>query len=322
MSEQQYTYAVARIRSKELGLLNRPFMEQLISSKSYDECLRLLADKGWGNGDPMPAEELLAVERERTWALIGELVSDLSVFDVFLYANDFHNLKAAIKQVCTEEEFPNIFLPFGTLSADAILAAVKEHEFGDLPEQMRGVAREAFETLLHTRDGQLCDLIVDKGALNAIFAAGKAADNELIRLYAELTVAAADIKIAVRAQKTGKPLELIRRSLAACDSINPDLLAHAAISGLDAICDYLEGTAYADAVPALRESPSAFERWCDDLIILKIRPQLYNAFTVGPLAAYILAREGELKTVRIILSGKLNGLPEDSIRERVRETYV
>lgn len=322
MPEQQYTYAVARIRSKELGLLNRAFLEQLISSKSYAECLRFLADKGWGEGEGASAEALLAEERRKTWSLIAELVSDMSVFDVFLYANDYHNLKAAVKQVCTEEEYPDVFLSNGTVDPKQILDAVKEHAFGDLPEHMRDVARDAFETLLHTRDGQLCDLIVDKGALDAIHNAGKAADNELIRLYAELTVAAADIKIAVRCQKTGKALDLIKRSLAACDTLNPDLLAHAAVGGLDSLCDYLGGTAYADAVPALRESASAFERWCDDLIIREIRPQLYNAFTVGPLAAYILARENEIKTVRIILSGKLNDLPEDSIRERVRETYV
>ena len=42
----------------------------------------------------------------------------------------------------------------------------------------------------------------------------------------------------------------------------------------------------------------------------------------GPLAAYILARENEIKSVRIILSGKINNLSDDSLRERVREMYV
>ena len=41
-----------------------------------------------------------------------------------------------------------------------------------------------------------------------------------------------------------------------------------------------------------------------------------------PLVAYALARENEIKTVRIILSGKRTGMPEASIRERVREMYV
>ena len=322
MSENQYTYAVARIRSKELGLLNNSFLEQLISSKSYEECLKLLADKGWGGDEHLTAEEILMKEREKTWSLMGELVDDLSVFDVFLYANDYHNLKAAIKLVCSEQEYENIFLSQATVDPKAILEAVKAHEFGDLPEHMRAVAKEAFETLLHTKDGQLCDLIVDRGALDAIYQAGQQAENELLRLYGEITVAAADIKIAVRAQKTGKSLDLIKRALAPCETLNVDLLAHAAVSGMDAICNYLEGTSYADAVPELKTSPSAFERWCDNLLIRKIKPQQYNAFTIGPLAAYILARENEIKTVRIILSGKLNHLSEESIRERLREMYV
>ena len=33
-------------------------------------------------------------ERE-TWELLADLVEDMSVFNTFLYGNDFHNLKAA-----------------------------------------------------------------------------------------------------------------------------------------------------------------------------------------------------------------------------------
>ena len=53
-----------------------------------------------------------------------------------------------------------------------------------------------------------------------------------------------------------------------------------------------------------------------------IRPEKYHPFTLGPLAAYILAREAEIKSVRILLSGKLNHLSENAIRERLREMYV
>lgn len=322
MSEKQYTYAVARIRTRELSLLNAAALEQLLTSKSYDECLRLLTEKGWGGDGPQTAEQMLEGEREKTWSLIGELADDLSAFDVFLYANDYHNLKAAIKQVCTETDYKNIFLQHGTVASAVILQAIEAHDYALLPPDMREPAREAFEALLHTRDGQLCDMLVDKAALDAIYRAGMAAENELLRLYAELTVAAADIKTAVRGQKTGKPLDLLLRALAPCKTLDVSRLARAAVEGFGAICEYLETTPYADAIAELKTSPSAFERWCDNLIIRKIRPQQYNPFTIGPLAAYILARENEIKSVRIILSGKLNQLPEESIRERVREMYV
>ena len=57
-------------------------------------------------------------------------------------------------------------------------------------------------------------------------------------------------------------------------------------------------------------------------MIPKIKHQQSSPFGLGSLAAYILARENEIKSVRIVLSGKLNHLPEESIRERVREMYV
>lgn len=110
--------------------------------------------------------------------------------------------------------------------------------------------------------------------------------------------------------------------MAECGTLSVDHLAHAALNGMEAIQEYLGGTVYAQGAEALKESPSAFECWCDNRIIETIKPQIRNPFSIGPLVAYVIARENEIKTVRIILSGKLNGLPEKSIRERIREMYV
>ena len=128
--------------------------------------------------------------------------------------------------------------------------------------------------------------------------------------------------MAVRAQKTAKSTEFMKRAMAECDSLSVSQLSKAALSGMDAICEYLRGTAYAEGAEALAESPSAFERWCDNRIIQTISPEKYHAFTIGPVIAYVIARQNEIKTVRIILSGKQNELPDDSIRERVRKMYV
>ena len=318
----KYIYAVARIRSKELSLLSGAFLEQLTAAKSYDQCIQLLHEKGWGGDGITNPEELLAAEREKTWGLISELVEDRSVFDVFLYANDYHNLKAAIKEIRMGHQFPGIFISQGTLDVKRIRDSIQNREFQNLPEAMRGPAKEAYRALLHTQDGQLYDIIIDKAALEAIYRAGKESGNEFLKLYAELTVAAADIKTAVRASRTGKDRAFLKQALAPCDTLDIYRLAQAAIEGEDAIGLYLESTPYADAVEELRRSPSAFERWCDNLMIRRMKPQQYVPFGLGPLAAYILARENEVKSVRIVLSGKLNHLPEESIRERVREMYV
>ncbi len=199
---------------------------------------------------------------------------------------------------------------------------ISEKNYQSLPDIMQTAAREAYETFVQTKDGQLCDIIVDKAALEAIYQAGKKSDNVILRDYAESTVAVADIKIAVRSQRTTKSMDFMKQAMAECQSVSVERLAHAALNGMESICSYLDETGYSEGAEALRESASAFERWCDNRIINTIKPQKYNSFSIGPLVAYVLARENEIKTVRIILSGKQNGFSDESIRERVREMYV
>jgi V/A-type H+-transporting ATPase subunit C len=285
--------------------------------------MALLSEKGWGDMETgLDSELVLSKETEKTWAVVRSLAKDASIFEVLSYTNLYHNLKAAIKHVVIGKVDANIFYDGCAIDKDRMIQIISEKEFSALPGNMGAAAQEAYETFLHTRDGQLCDIIIDRAALDAIYEAGSKAKDDILRKYAETTVAVADIKIAVRSQKTGKSLEFMQQAMAPCSSLNVDRLAREALGGLENICSYLSGTDYAAGAEALAESPSAFERWCDNRMIEMIQPQKYNAFSAGPLVAYVLARENEIKTVRIILSGKLNHLPDEWIRERVREMYV
>lgn len=323
MSKTQYTYAVARIRALEVSLFSASTIEQLMACKNMESCLRFLQDKGWGGNDvPMDADAILTREREKIWETIEEMHVDMDVFNVLSYTNWFHNLKAAVKEVCTGKSGANIFYEGTPISKEEMLRIIREKDYKALPENMQAAAEEAVETLLHSGDGQLCDIIIDRATMEAIREAGQKSRDDIIRDYAESTVAVANIKIAVRAAKTAKSLEFMKRAMAPCDSLNIDGLARAALAGMDSIIEYLSENGYAEGAEALKESPSAFERWCDNRIIQTIKPQKTNPFSVGPLVAYVIARENEIKTVRIILTCKQNGLPDDSIRERVREMYV
>ena len=324
MSKTKYTYAVARIRALEVSLLTNAVIEQLLACKSAEQALQLLVEKGWGDltAGTLDADEVLNKEEEKMWQTIREVAPDMHVFDVLSLPKLYHNLKAAIKEVCTEVENKNIFYDDCEISGEEMFALVQNKEFDKLPGNMPAIAREAFDTLLHTRDGQLCDLIIDRATLEAMLEAGKKSGEKIIEEYAQTAVAIADIKIAVRSQKTGKNAEFMKKAMVNCSEINVDQLTQAALAGAEEIAQYLEGTSYREGADALRISPSAFERWCDNKMTDSMRSQKYESFSVGPLLAYLLARQNEIKTVRIILTGKQNEFPDEAIRERIREMYV
>ena len=319
---EQYIYAVARIRSRELSLLNEAVISQLCAAATEEDCLRILNEKNWGNPD-LSSEEMFQEENKKTWALIRELVPDkMEIFDVFRLEKDYHNLKAAIKESCIGGIHPGIFAQGGTIPAADIQKAVAESDYEALPKTMRQVAQEAKETLLQTRDGQLCDIIIDRAAMEQIRLAGEKTREPLLKDYGELVCATGDIKIAVRAAKTGKDKQFLDKALAPCSTLDVAALSQAASAGMEAVIAYLDHTVYADAIEELSQSVASFERWCDNRMIRTIKPQIHNPFGIGPIAAYILARDNEIKTVRIILAAKRNSLPDEMLRERVREMYV
>ena len=323
MFDIKYTYAVARLRALETHLFSSAVLEQLMACQNEESCLAFLEEKGWGDpNEKQDADHMLARETEKIWETIESMHVDMSVFDVLRYPDEYQNLKAAIKEICREGHHPGIYIDGTSITGEQMEKILREKEYFRLPEHMQAAAKEAYETLLHSQDGQLCDIIVDRACLEAILAAGKKSGEKLISEYAEDTVAIADIKIAVRAQKTGKSAEFMKRAMAPCKKVSVDTLAHAAAGGFNSICDYLSTVGYGECAEQLKESPSAFERWCDNRIIQTIKPQKYEASSVGPLVAYVLARENEIKTVRIILSGKASELPDAKIRERIREMYV
>ena len=287
MSDLDYVYAVARIRVKEKYLLSDMDITQMVGLKDEKQVLGYLEDKGWGDSSSSGDADA-----------------------------------TAIKEICTSESNEEAFYPDEKYGRSEMLRILTEKDYKALPEHMRSAAATAMDVMLQTRDGQKCDIIVDRACLDAICAAGKRSKHALLRDYAESTVAVSDIKIAVRALRTGKSIGFLKDALAPCGSVDVRLLAIAASENEEALMSYLETHGFREGADALKESPSAFERWCDNRLIETIRPQKMNSVSMGPIIAYYLARQNEIRTVRIILTAKANDFPEEAIRERVREMYV
>ena len=324
LPEELFTSAVAQIRAKENTLLSDQDLESLMQTESEEECIQALLDKGWGPTENNTPEELIKEEKERCWALMRSLCNETQMhnFDIFRFSKDYHNLKAAIKESYAQKDVPGIYMDDGTIPVADLRKCAADNDFGMLSFTMMKAAQEARDVLFHTGDSQLCDCIIDKAALLEMGRIAKESGNDLLKEYAELKCASADINIAIRACRMGKDADFLEKSLAECDSLSVPRLTTAACSGLEAIYEYLSTTAYFDAVPEIQKSPVAFDKWCDDRLMKLIQPQKYNAFTISPLAAFVLAKENEIKSVRIILSGKINDLPDEKIRERLRASYV
>lgn len=311
MGNTSYASAVAAVRAMENSLLTHSDIEQLIASKSKAEYNSLISAKG--------SEQATL---EDVWDMLRAYAPNDRELEILLYKNDFHNLKAALKAVISGKEPQHYFIRPTNLDLDKLVVAIKSKEYEYLPEYIRKTAQEAYELLTRTLDGQLSDSVIDTAALEAMQRAAYRHGGEFMRRYAEMTALYADIKTAYRCALMKKPKSFIETAVCGTSELDKDSLVRAALEGVDGLFAYLENMQYSDAAKLLRESPAKFEKLCDDEMIELAQTARMTAFGTEPLAAYYLAKEAEIKNLRIISVCKESGTDRETITERMRKLYV
>lgn len=320
--DKDFVFQVARIRGLENSLLTKENFIEMSHLKSKDAVLSFLREKNIGNENDRNIESILLSERKNLWDLIDELVPDKELFKVFRMSNDYHNIKACIKEFILGANVENIYITDAIINVDIIKESIKNNNFNLLPDDIANGLKDIIDLFLKTKDSQLLDVMIDKMSLDAIYREGKNSTFPFIRDYVETFVNVSDIKIAVRAAQMKKSRDFLEKALSPCENLQINKLIDAAVSSIDDVSAYLEVTDYADAATAIKKSNTEFEKWCDDIIISKIQDMKYESFGIGPICAYIIAKENEIKMINIIYTCISNGFSEETILERMRMTYV
>jgi len=322
MRDNQYAYAVARIRVKEKNLLTDADVARMAGMRDADEVLAFLKERGWGSGAEEDAGGLFSFEEKRALDTVRELGIGEETIEVLSYPQMYHNLKTAIKAVITGNERPEAFYGGIAPGLEEVRGAMTAGSYGELPEHMQEAAREAAAVMMRTRDGQLCDTICDRACLEALEAAAGKTGNAAFSKYLKRLVASADINIAVRGSRTGKSAEFLKRALAPSGLVDTAALKDAASRGSEELFAWLSKAGFTDAAEAAEKSPSAFECWRDGYVLDAVASEKTNPFSEGPVTAYYIARLNEIRMARIVVTAKANGFTEGQIASRVRKMYA
>ncbi len=323
MRETEYVYAVARVRVNELGLLTPSDFEQLIQSRSYEDAVSLLAQKGWSFAKEQ--NDYLAVleeERRKTWSLLAEIAPDLRELDALIISNDFQNLKAAIKSFFTKEDITQLIAKPTVYPVEEVLEAVRLKEFESLPLLLQEPASLAYEAVVILESGRLADMVLDKATLNAAIKLAKEVDSEALTEITQLNGAVANVNIAIRSAAIGKGTDFMQEAMCDTDLLDKAELSSVALEGQQNLVSYVSSTLGEAAGIALEKGLTSFEKWHDERLLELVEKAKYTAFGLAPICAYFIVREIELKNVRIILQAKLNDFSQDIIRQRVRLSNV
>lgn len=318
-----YEFSIGSVRAKETSLLNAQDIEQLLACRSVSDLCAVLADKGVGEGDSV--DGLLDSFTRDTWTYLKSVAPDFDIFRPFIISNDSHNFKVALKGTMAQREYRELMLEPCLTPHDDVVKAVENRRMNLMPEFMQKPCDEAYELLAHTSDARAADSVLDKAVMEEMLRLSTEFNSEFLQKYIETLVFYSNIKTAIRAARTKAGKDYLEKALCECPGFRRKAVIEAAVKGIDYLTDLLEHCADYDCGKAMEQyklSPSAFEKFVDDKLMLQARECCRRASEgAEPLLGYYLGTEAQKKAIHIIASGIRTGADTDKIRERLREIY-
>lgn len=323
-----YLHISTRLRAMEKQMLNREKLLRLLNAKNDEEASKLLQENGWvpfDTRDITALEEEIANRRRELFDLLRRYLPDPKILNVFRLKYDYHNLKSLIKANALGIDGDYLLSDAGTISPADMKAAVNEKAYNRLPDIMANAAEQAADTLARTGDPQLCDILLDNAQKEQMLSQAKESQSDFLIGYLKLSADLDNLRVLCRCALAQKGFDFLRRALFDGGNISCQNVREANAETILALFDH---GAIAEAAQAAAKAISektglaALDMACDNALIKYIRSSRLIPFGDATVISYILAFESQLVSVRSIISGRISGLSEEKMTERLRMSYV
>ena len=320
--DTDYLFLASRVRALERKLLTAPRIEQLLTAGDVAACSQLLSELGY---EPIHDETSLQVslkqQREEVFSDIARFMPEPELLDVFRLKYDYHNIKTLLK----DRSGGRLLMDAGCISAaDMERQYAESGNWQFLPKEMADAAKEAADVLAETGNPQRSDFILDRAYFAQLRSLAQESRCAYLQEYIRAMIDAANLRSLVRTKRLRTDPGFLRQVLFDGGSVSVDTIVTHAGNGPAAL---YRATPFRAAAEAGEEavkggSLTAFERACDNAVLLAAGKARSIPFGVEVVLGYLAAKESEWTAVRIIMSGRMAGMTADAIRERLRDQYV
>ena len=322
--DTDYLSISARIRAMENRLLTRERMDRMIDARDTSEAMKVLGECGYGEGASLDA--VLAQARADIFRDMEAAAPDHRLVEIFQLKYDYHNAKAILKAQAMGVPAERLLLPGGRYDGKELLEGWQREDLRGCSETFRKAMDRAKAALAESRDPQQADVILDRACYEEMARLARELESDFLMGYVRLSVDVANLRTAVRVHRMGKEGDFLRQVLLPGGSVSEQTVAAARGEALGEV--FRSGPlAQAAELGAKLTQPgsgalTAFEKACDDAVTAYLSAARRVPFGEQTVVGYLYARELELTAIRTIFAGRAAGLDGDTIRSRLRGTYV
>lgn len=319
----RYAFAAARVRVLESMMLTRGTFMDIANAATFEEAVELLNGSDYamtGITGFDEVESMLLARRSEVRHLFVELIDDEATVELLFAREDFANMRLAVRRVVTERAVGDDYSDEGSVAAEDFEEIFEQENYSRFPEYLQEAVEKAVLGYYEARDIRAIDYNIDR--FQAQYKLKKAKElssvflESLFRIQNDLTNIRTMLRLKL-AEREEKNLFL------PAGFIGIDRFVHALDLGYEALAPLFYSTPYHDVVDggvSYLTSENSFlvlEKLCDEYLVGFLKSALAVTSGAQPVIAYFLLKEQEIRTVRMMLSGKRNGLDAKMLHDRL-----
>lgn len=322
----QYAYQTAKVRVLEMAMVSRAMFVDMANAASFAEAAELLAgteysvDAGASSDE---IEQMLMARRSETRQLFAELMLDEQIVQFLRMREDFTNMRLAIRRVVTEKPLGLDYSNEGNVPAEEFEEIFEQENYERFPGYLQDAVEAAVLGYYENKDIRRIDYELDRVEAQVRLKEALKYKNEFILSLVRIRIDLYNIRTMFRLKMAGREEET--GFFVWGGFVDPHKFVQGLETGYEAIAQLFFATPYYElmeaAIPYLRSEHSflALEKECEDYVKGFLR--MAASITAGPqpVTAYFLMKEAEIRTVRMVLTGKKNGLSSKLILDRLGE---
>ena len=326
--KEDYLYLSSLLRAREIRMLSRERAERMLDASGFEECAKMLTENGYEDLSQMSISQIenaLSFRRAELFHELESLVPNREVLDLFRLKYDYHNAKVLIKSEAILHEAKNLLSGAGRVAPEVMTRCFHEDRLRDLPGRLGAAAEQARALLNRSANPQLSDFLMDREYYAEMRDLAEAIGTDFAKGYVALLADSTNLRSTVRILRMGKDIGYLREALVPGGSISEErLIAGVGGEGIASVFagSPLQKAAQLGADAVAGGTLTSFELACDNVLADYLADAKRSSFGEECVIAYLAGQESELTAVRMILTGRLAGVPGDVIRERLRDLYA
>lgn len=327
---EDYIYSSTYLRTIEKWLLDATDIQRMVGAKDARETLRVLEDTNYAKEfkglisktEPADYRKILRDDMKSAKRLIYFLTKDKTLIKFLLLFFDFHNLKLFFREKILNKDLGEFISLHGSQFPEELKRAVFGEKEAKIDEEFQKIIEKANEEFKENSEPFFIDSYLDKERMGLSLLLAKKMKNNWILDYVKRKLDILNLGDVIRIYHLRR-IEKIKDILVEAGNIKWDLYLLAKCADVkDVVLTFKKkfDKNIQEIMDKYLEEKNLwkFIKRLEDLEIEYLKSSRFIICGPEILVSYFFARENANRNVRIIMEGKLSGIKNEEIQERVR----